>query len=133
MAALIEREKAILSEQARESGKPEAVIEKMIMGRMKKFFEEVTLLNQKFVINPDVTVGQAATGTLGASAFTTSLTDTTANKFKRCFLRWLSGDLIGQVGRISAYAVSGGQITMETTDAFTGAPANGDYFEIISG
>ena len=50
----------MLTEQARESGKPEAVIEKMIVGRMKKFFEEVTLLNQKFVINPDVTVGQAA-------------------------------------------------------------------------
>ena len=58
--ALIEREKAVLSEQARQSGKPEAVIEKMIAGRMNKFFEEVTLLNQKFVINPDVTVGQAA-------------------------------------------------------------------------
>jgi elongation factor Ts len=58
--AVIEREKAILTEQARESGKPEAVIEKMIDGRMRKFFEEVTLLNQKFVINPDVTVGQAA-------------------------------------------------------------------------
>jgi len=58
--AVIEREKAVLSEQARESGKPEAVIEKMIVGRMAKFFEEVTLLNQKFVINPDVTVGQAA-------------------------------------------------------------------------
>ncbi len=58
--ALIEREKHVLSEQARESGKPEAVIEKMIVGRMAKFFEEVTLLGQKFVINPDVTVAQAA-------------------------------------------------------------------------
>jgi elongation factor Ts len=58
--ALIEREKNVLSEQARASGKPEAVIEKMIVGRMSKFFEEVTLLNQKFVMNPDVTVGQAA-------------------------------------------------------------------------
>jgi elongation factor Ts len=58
--ALIEREKAILTEQARESGKSDAVIEKMIVGRMNKFFEEVTLLKQKFVINPDVTVGQAA-------------------------------------------------------------------------
>ncbi len=58
--ALIAREKAILTEQARESGKPEAVIEKMIAGRMNKFFEEVTLLNQKFVIDPDITVGQAA-------------------------------------------------------------------------
>ena len=58
--AVIEREKNVLSEQARESGKPEAVIEKMIAGRMTKFFEEVTLLNQKFVLNPDVTVGEAA-------------------------------------------------------------------------
>jgi elongation factor Ts len=58
--AIIEREKKILSDQARESGKPEAVIEKMIAGRMAKFFEEVTLLGQKFVMNPDITVGQAA-------------------------------------------------------------------------
>ncbi len=58
--AVVEREKAILSEQARESGKPEAVIEKMIVGRMAKFFEEVTLLGQKFVLNPDITVAQAA-------------------------------------------------------------------------
>ncbi|MEO1314902.1 MAG: translation elongation factor Ts, partial [Pseudomonadota bacterium] len=58
--ALVEREKQVLTDQARESGKPEQVIEKMIVGRMKKYFEEVTLLNQKFVINPDVTVGQAA-------------------------------------------------------------------------
>jgi elongation factor Ts len=58
--ALVEREKTVLTEQARASGKPDQVIEKMIQGRMGKFFEEVTLLNQKFVINPDVTVGQAA-------------------------------------------------------------------------
>ena len=58
--ALVEREKNVLSEQARESGKPEAVIEKMIVGRMAKYFEEVTLLGQKFVINPDITVAQAA-------------------------------------------------------------------------
>jgi elongation factor Ts len=58
--ALVEREKAVLTEQARASGKPDAVIEKMIQGRLAKYFEEVTLLNQKFVINPDVTVGDAA-------------------------------------------------------------------------
>ncbi|RJE81626.1 translation elongation factor Ts [Paracoccus sp. JM45] len=57
---LVEREKQVLTEQARESGKPEAVIEKMIEGRMKKFFEEVTLTGQKFVINPDLTVAEAA-------------------------------------------------------------------------
>ena len=57
---LIEREKLILSDQAKESGKPENIIENMIKGRMKKYFEEVTLLNQKFVMNPDITVFQAA-------------------------------------------------------------------------
>jgi elongation factor Ts len=56
----VEREKKILTEQARESGKPESVIEKMIVGRMAKFMEEVTLLGQKFVVNPDITVAQAA-------------------------------------------------------------------------
>jgi len=58
--ALVEREKQVLTEQARESGKPDNVIEKMIVGRMNKYFEEVTLLNQKFVMNPDLTVAKAA-------------------------------------------------------------------------
>ncbi|HKJ61041.1 MAG TPA: translation elongation factor Ts, partial [Hyphomicrobiales bacterium] len=58
--AVVERERAILTEQARESGKPENIIENMIKGRLKKFYSEITLLNQTFVINPDVTVGQAA-------------------------------------------------------------------------
>ncbi len=59
--AVVEREKSVLTEQARESGKPEQVIEKMIVGRMKKFLSEVTLLGQSFVINPDLTVSAAAT------------------------------------------------------------------------
>jgi elongation factor Ts len=58
--AVVEKEKQVQMDIARESGKPEAVIEKMIEGRMKKFVAEATLLNQAFVINPDVTVGQAA-------------------------------------------------------------------------
>ena len=58
--ALVEREKNILIEQARESGKPDAVIEKMIEGRIKKFFAESTLVNQAFAINPDLTVAAAA-------------------------------------------------------------------------
>jgi len=57
--ALVEREKAVLTEQARESGKPDNVIEKMIVGRMNKFFQEVCLLKQAFVINPDLTVEKA--------------------------------------------------------------------------
>jgi elongation factor Ts len=59
--AVVERERTVLTEQARESGKPDNIIENMIKGRLKKFYSEVTLLNQTFVINPDITVGQAAT------------------------------------------------------------------------
>jgi elongation factor Ts len=58
--AFIERERNILTEQARESGKPEAVIAKMIDGRMGKFMAENTLLGQAFVVNPDLTVAAAA-------------------------------------------------------------------------
>ncbi|MBC6443169.1 MAG: elongation factor Ts [Rhodobacteraceae bacterium] len=58
--AVIERERNVLTEQARESGKPANIIENMVRGRMKKFYSEVTLVNQTFVMNPDVTVGQAA-------------------------------------------------------------------------
>lgn len=58
--AVVEKEKNVQMDIARESGKPEAVIEKMIVGRMKKYLGEVTLLNQTFVVNPDLTVGAAA-------------------------------------------------------------------------
>ncbi|MEL6375919.1 MAG: translation elongation factor Ts [Pseudomonadota bacterium] len=58
--AVVEKEKQVQIDIAKESGKPDAVIEKMIVGRMKKFMAEVTLVNQAFVINPDVTVGAAA-------------------------------------------------------------------------
>ncbi len=54
----LEREKAIFIEQARESGKPDNIIEKMITGRMKKFVGEITLHGQPFVKDPDVTVGK---------------------------------------------------------------------------
>lgn len=57
---IVAREEKILTEQAQESGKPDNIIQGMIKGRMKKFFQEVTLLNQKFVMNPDITVAQAA-------------------------------------------------------------------------
>ena len=58
--AVLEKEKSVQMEIARESGKPEAVIEKMIVGRMKKYLAEITLLGQAFVVNPDITVGAAA-------------------------------------------------------------------------
>ncbi|HAJ46587.1 MAG TPA: elongation factor Ts [Alphaproteobacteria bacterium] len=57
--ALVERERAIFTEQSRASGKPDAVIQKMVEGRLRKFYEEVVLLKQAFIINPDVTVEAA--------------------------------------------------------------------------
>jgi elongation factor Ts len=53
------REKAIFIEQARESGKPENIIEKMVEGRMRKFFEESVLMSQIFVIDGENTVEKA--------------------------------------------------------------------------
>ncbi|MFC4723707.1 translation elongation factor Ts [Glycocaulis abyssi] len=55
-ADVIEREKAVFADQARQSGKPEAIIEKMVEGRLRKFYEEVVLLKQVFVFDPDLTV-----------------------------------------------------------------------------
>jgi elongation factor Ts len=56
--AAVEKEKAIFSEQAAASGKPPGVIEKMVEGRLRKFYEEVVLLKQAFVMNPDQTIEQ---------------------------------------------------------------------------
>ena len=53
---LIEAEKNIFTAQARESGKPEEIIEKMISGRINKFLKENSLLDQAFVKDPDVTI-----------------------------------------------------------------------------
>ena len=58
--AMVEKEKQVQIDIARESGKPDSVIEKMIVGRMQKYMAEVTLLSQQFVVNPDLTVAAAA-------------------------------------------------------------------------
>lgn len=51
--AVVQRERAIFAEQARASGKPEPIIEKMVEGRLRKFYEEAVLLEQAFVVDPD--------------------------------------------------------------------------------
>jgi elongation factor Ts len=56
--AAVEKEKKFLTEQALESGKPIGVVEKMIEGRIRKWQEEVVLLKQPFVMNPDQTIEQ---------------------------------------------------------------------------
>ncbi|WP_419418784.1 translation elongation factor Ts [Legionella sp. D16C41] len=57
-AEVIENEREIFTAQARESGKPQEIIDKMIEGRINKFVDEVSLLGQPFVKNPDIKVGQ---------------------------------------------------------------------------
>ena len=66
---IVEKERAILTEQAKESGKPDNVIEKMVEGRIRKFFQESVLIEQAFVMDPDQTVGkflEASANELGA-------------------------------------------------------------------
>lgn len=58
-AELVERERNVLIAEAKESGRPDNIIEKMVEGRIRKFYEEVVLLSQAFVINPDMTVEKA--------------------------------------------------------------------------
>lgn len=67
--ATIERERNIFAEQARESGKPENIVEKMVEGRLRKFFEEIVLLEQAFVLDTDrklAKVLEDAAGDIGA-------------------------------------------------------------------
>ena len=56
--AELEHEKAVLTEQARNEGKPEKIIEKMVQGRIQKYYKEVCLVDQEFVKDPDQTVGK---------------------------------------------------------------------------
>jgi elongation factor Ts len=56
--ALLDKEKEILTAQAKESGKPDSIIEKMVQGRINKFMQEITLLSQPFVKDPERTVAQ---------------------------------------------------------------------------
>jgi len=66
--ALLERERNVLIEQSRASGKPDNIIEKMMEGRLRKFYEEVCLVDQVFVIDGESKVGQvveAAGGSVG--------------------------------------------------------------------
>lgn len=68
-AATVDKERAVFAEQARASGKPDNIIEKMVEGRLRKFYEDVVLLKQAFVMDPDKTVEatiEAAKSEVGA-------------------------------------------------------------------
>ena len=64
--AAVDRERAIFTEQAIASGKPPAVAEKMVEGRIRKFYEEAVLLKQAYVRNPDQTIEQLVAETAKA-------------------------------------------------------------------
>ncbi|MGI6169449.1 MAG: translation elongation factor Ts [Christensenellales bacterium] len=53
---VVEKEKQILAEQAKHEGKPEKIIEKMVVGRIEKFYKEICLLEQPFVKDPEISV-----------------------------------------------------------------------------
>lgn len=57
-AAELEHEKEVLAEQAKNEGKPAQIIEKMVLGRINKYYKEVCLLDQEFVKDPDQTVAK---------------------------------------------------------------------------
>ena len=58
---LVEKEKAIFLEQAKNEGKPENIAEKIVQGRVEKYFQENCLLEQPFVKNPDQTIEEMIT------------------------------------------------------------------------
>ena len=56
--SIVSSEKEIIMQQLKDTGKPEKILEKMLEGKLNKFYEESTLLDQKFVIDPSITVRQ---------------------------------------------------------------------------
>ena len=63
-ADVLEKEKEILTIQARNEGKPEKIIEKMVEGRIKKYYQDFCLLDQAFVKNPDLTINNYLVDTI---------------------------------------------------------------------
>ena len=60
-AEILEKEREILRAQALNEGKPEKIVDRMVEGRIKKYYEDNCLMNQKFVKDPDVTISQMVT------------------------------------------------------------------------
>lgn len=82
-ADVVERERSVYREQMRESGKPEKIWDKIVEGKLEKFYAESTLLEQPFVKNPDQTVGQLIT----------EVSSKTGEKIEvRRFVRYALGD-----------------------------------------
>ena len=65
-ADILEKEKDILRQQALNEGKPEKIVDRMVEGRIKKYYEDFCLMDQKFVKDPDKTVSQIVTDAIAA-------------------------------------------------------------------
>ncbi len=74
----------------------------------------------------------AVTGVLGLTSFTTSRPETTDGFWNNCLVTALSGSLVGQMNRVGGYVGSTKLITLSSGYTFTGAPVNGDVFELIN-
>jgi elongation factor Ts len=83
-ADILDRERDIYATQAKESGKPDKVIEKIVDGKMKKFFSESCLLEQAYVKNPDITVNDL---------LNEMIAKTGENIIMRRFVRYQLGDV----------------------------------------
>ena len=73
-SAALDRERTVLTEQARASGRPENIIEKMVEGRLKKFYEESVLLEQTFVIDGESKISKAVDALAGEIGAPVSIT-----------------------------------------------------------
>ena len=92
-ATLVERERAIYADQARASGKPENIIDKMVEGRVRKFYEEAVLLEQPFVIDPDLKVKDAIDGVAEEIGSSIAVTE---------FVRFALGEGLSRPGRATS-------------------------------
>jgi len=82
-ADVVAQKRAELTEQARQTGKPPAIVAKMVEGRMRRFYEEVVLTAQPFVLNPDQRVGQALRDAEDAAGVAVAI---------RAFVRFRTGE-----------------------------------------
>ncbi len=76
--SVVQKEMDILKAQALNEGKPEAIVEKMVVGRIKKFYKEICLVDQEYVKDPDTTVGKYVASVANALGTTIAV-----NKFSR--------------------------------------------------
>lgn len=99
--AVVEKERTILADEARASGKPENIIEKMVEGRIRKFYEESVLLNQPFVMDPDLTVEQLIKNTEKEAGASIELVDYTRMVLGEGVEKEDSGDFASEVAAMA--------------------------------